>query len=59
VKQEGKTVSVVRENSMRLLMISANGIITGFSLTPANVDERDALWDLVPQIQGLLIVRFV
>jgi hypothetical protein len=37
------------------LMISANGIITGFSLTPANVDERDALWDLVPQIQGLLI----
>ena len=37
------------------LMISANGIITGFSLTPANGNEREALWDLVPEIKGVLI----
>jgi hypothetical protein len=37
------------------LMISANGIITGLSLTPANIDERDALWDLLDSIHGLVI----
>jgi hypothetical protein len=30
-------------------------MITGFSLTAANVDERDAVPDIVQQIQGLLI----
>jgi len=25
------------------------------TLTPANVDERDALWDVIEYIQGLLI----
>lgn len=37
------------------LLISASGVVTRFSLTPANGDEREALWDLVPGIQGLLI----
>lgn len=37
------------------LLVSADGIITGFTLTPANGDEREALWDLLPEIQGLLI----
>jgi hypothetical protein len=31
------------------------GIITGFGLTPANGSEREALWDLVPSIQGLFV----
>jgi hypothetical protein len=37
------------------LLISASGVITGFSLTPANGSEREALWDIVPSIHGLLI----
>ena len=37
------------------LVISADGVITGFSLTAANVSERKALWDVVDGIQGLLI----
>jgi len=37
------------------LIITATGVITGFSLTPANGSEREALWDIVPIIQGLLI----
>lgn len=37
------------------LMISGNGIITGLSLTAANGDEREALWDLIDGIKGLLI----
>jgi Transposase DDE domain len=37
------------------LLISGRGVITGFSLTPANGSEREALWDTVPPIQGLLI----
>jgi hypothetical protein len=36
-------------------MISGNGIITGLSLTAANGGEREALWDLVYGIKGLLI----
>jgi hypothetical protein len=38
-----------------LLVISGRGIITQFALTPANGDEREALWDLVPNVHGLLI----
>lgn len=30
-------------------------MITGFSLTPANGSEREALWDIVPRVRGLLI----
>jgi len=37
------------------VLISGRGIITQFTLTPANGDEREALWDLVPNIHGLLI----
>lgn len=35
--------------------MTATGVITGFSLTPANGCERQALWDFVGAIQGLLI----
>jgi hypothetical protein len=37
------------------LLISATGVITAFSLTAGNGSEREALWDLVPAIHGLLI----
>jgi hypothetical protein len=37
------------------LTVSHNGVITGFTVTPANVDEREALWEVTQQIQGLLI----
>ncbi|MBD2287588.1 MAG: IS982 family transposase [Microcystis sp.] len=37
------------------LLISGTGVITGFTLTAANGSEREALWDLVTQIQGQLI----
>ncbi len=37
------------------LLISATGVITGFTLTPANGSEREALWDMVQTIHGLLI----
>ncbi len=37
------------------LSVSGNGVITGFTLTAANGDEREALWDIVEDIQGLLI----
>ncbi len=37
------------------LLISATGVITGFSLTPANGSEREALWDMVQMIHGLII----
>ena len=37
------------------LLISLTGVITGFTLTPANGSERAALLDMVSTIQGLLI----
>lgn len=37
------------------LIISVTGVITGLSLTPANGSEREALWDMVQTIHGLLI----
>ena len=37
------------------LVISSEGVITGFSLTPANGSERDALWETASHITGLLI----
>ena len=37
------------------VLISGRGIITQFTLTPANGDEREALRDLVPNIHALLI----
>ncbi len=37
------------------LVISAVGVITGFTLTPANGSEREAVWDIISGIRGLLI----
>lgn len=37
------------------LVISLKGVITGFSLTPANASERDCVWDVTGGISGLLI----
>jgi hypothetical protein len=38
-----------------LISIDFNGVISGITLTAANVDERDALWDIVNKMKGLLI----
>jgi hypothetical protein len=37
------------------LVISLEGVITGFSLTPANGSEREAVWEITNGISGLLI----
>lgn len=37
------------------LVISSEGMITGITVTPANVDERESLWDIIPTLRGLLI----
>ena len=37
------------------LLISATGVITDFSLTPANGSERETLWDMVDSMTGLLV----
>ncbi len=37
------------------LVVSGMGVITGFTLTPANGSEREATWDVIRGIRGLLI----
>lgn len=37
------------------VLISISGVISTFSLTAANVDERDALWEMLGGIRGLVI----
>lgn len=37
------------------LCVSLSGVITGFTLTSANVDEREAVWEMTEPVQGLLI----
>ena len=37
------------------LVISLEGVITGFSLTPASGSEREAVWEVTDGISGLLI----
>jgi len=37
------------------LIVSFDGIITAFTVTPANADEREALREMVPGIKGLVI----
>ena len=37
------------------LLVSARGVVTSFTLTPANTDERQALWDLLDPIHGWLL----
>jgi hypothetical protein len=36
--------------------MKATGVITGFSLTPANGSEREALWEMVQKMHGLLLL---
>lgn len=38
-----------------LITISFEGVISAATLTSANVDERDALWEVTERIKGLLI----
>ena len=37
------------------LVISLEGVITGFSLTGASGSEREAVWEITNRISGLLI----
>jgi len=37
------------------LTVSLSGVISGVVVTKAHIDEREALWEMVPPIQGLLI----
>ncbi|MGV3740336.1 MAG: IS982 family transposase [Gammaproteobacteria bacterium] len=37
------------------LVISSEGMISDITVTPANIDERESLWDIVGNIRGLLI----
>ena len=37
------------------IMIDFRGVVSDFTVVPANVDERDSLWDLTDGIHGLLI----
>ena len=37
------------------LLVAANGIPLSLGLTPANIDERDATYDLIEGIAGLLL----
>jgi len=37
------------------LLISLQGVITAFTLTPAKGSEREALWEMLPGIKGLVI----
>lgn len=37
------------------LLITATGVITGFTLTAANTSKREALWEMVQMIHGSLI----
>ena len=36
-------------------MISSEGVITGITLSAANVDERVSLWDITDNISGLVL----
>lgn len=37
------------------LLVNSEGVITSITATQAHVDERESLWDLINEIQGLLI----
>lgn len=37
------------------LAISSEGMITGITVTQANIDEHESLWDIIGNISGLLI----
>ncbi len=38
-----------------LISISFDDVISGFTITPANIDERDVLWEVVEHLEGLLL----
>lgn len=37
------------------LLINSQGVITDITVTPADIDERDSLWDLINGIQGMIV----
>ncbi len=37
------------------IIISYQGLVVGYTLTAASVDERDALWDMTEAIRGVLL----
>lgn len=37
------------------VLINSDGVITGLTVTAANIDERDSLWEITPGISGMLI----
>lgn len=37
------------------VLISFSGVITGFTVTAANADEREAIWEILPGVYGLVI----
>lgn len=37
------------------LLINSDGVITGITLTQANIDERESLWDLLESVHGMII----
>lgn len=37
------------------LLINSDGVITEITVTQANIDERESLWDLVGGVQGMII----
>jgi IS5 family transposase len=37
------------------IMINSQGIISALTVTPANIDERESLWELTQDIKGLLL----
>ncbi len=37
------------------LLIDSQGVITGITVTPANIDERESLWDNLEEIKGMVI----
>lgn len=37
------------------VLINSEGVITEMTATPANIDERDSLWDLIDEVHGMVI----
>jgi hypothetical protein len=37
------------------LMINSEGVVSGITVTAANVDERESLWDIIDNIDGLIL----
>jgi hypothetical protein len=38
-----------------MITINSLGVISGYTVTPSNVDEREAVWETIENIEGLLI----